>query len=76
MLISLAQRSPNIAIRVPDRLQIELPEPPLGGYWVRNGFVVWDWVDLHENDWFWLDTISPINPAWSAHIGTKARPVA
>ena len=57
-----------MAIRAPDKVQVKLPEPPVGAYWVRNGFVVWDWVELSEGDWFWLDSISPINPAWSSHF--------
>lgn len=68
MYVQLAQRSPNVAVRVDTRVQLELPEPPAGFHWVRNGFIVWDWVDLHEGDWFWLDSISNINPAWSQPI--------
>lgn len=65
MFVEMALRSPNVAVRVSDPVQVTLPEPPVGHQWVRNGFAVWDWVDLAKGDWFWLDSISKINPAWS-----------
>ena len=63
-MTKMALESPNVAIRVPEQMQIKLPDPPAGALWVRNGFVVSDWIVLAEDDWFWLDTVSPINPAW------------
>jgi hypothetical protein len=71
MLEQLARQSPNVAVRAHERIEITLPEPPVGALWVRNGFAVWDWVRLEEGDWFWLDTVSPINPAWSQPIGVS-----
>ena len=63
MLAKLAEQSPNVALRVPEFMQVRLPAAPDGGCWMRNGMPVDEWVVLKEGDLFWFDTVSEVVPS-------------